>query len=128
MGADEERTMSHDEEEPEKGFLSKRVLDLFFTFQVVVNIIVLGLLTAAMIYVLGQLSEQATRQEQVLKAQLEFVQTQNDVQICTQHDIILAIQKLARGFERVLSLPPIAQIDVPKVSHIDCETLLLGGD
>lgn len=107
----------------EKGFLSRRVMDLFFIFQIVINVVVLGILVALMFLALARLNTQATRQDQIIKAQINFVQKQNDVQLCTQHDIILAIQKLAHGFERVLGLPPLAKIDVPSTQGLNCDEI-----
>ena len=105
------------------GFLSRRVLDLFFVFQIAANVVVLGILTAMMFLALDRINDQATRQDLIIKQQIEFVQTQNDVQLCTQHDIILAVQKLGRGFERVLGLPPLANIDIPDTHGLNCDEI-----
>lgn len=104
----------------EKGFLSRRVLDIVLIAQIVVNLVVLGLIIAGLIFALGELNQQSDRQEQLTRAQLEFVQGQNDQQLCAQHDIIFAIQKLANGFERTLGLPPLTHITVPDVTGLDC--------
>lgn len=111
---------------PEKGFLSARVLNTVFISQVVINIIVLGLIIAGLVYALAQLNAQEARQEQITQTQIEIVQNQNNIQLCAQHDVILAVRKLDRGLERVLGLPPLANIDVPRVKGLDCEGLLAG--
>jgi len=106
-----------------RGFLSPRVLNIIFLSQVVVNIVVLGIVVAGLFFVIGRVDRQAALQEQVTQVQIEFIQGQNDQQLCAQHDIILAIRNLSRGFERVLGLPPIANIDVPDVKGLSCGNL-----
>ncbi len=49
------------------------------------------------------------------KNQVSIVQQQNDAQICTQHDIIIAVRQIARS----LGLPS-DDIIVPDVSGLDC--------
>jgi hypothetical protein len=106
-----------------RGFLSPRVLNIIFLAQVVVNIVVLGLIVAGLFFVIGRVDRQAKFQEEATQAQIEFVQGQNDKQLCAQHDIILAVRKLGRGFERALGLPPLTNIDVPDVKGLDCASL-----
>lgn len=103
--------------------LSRRVIDLFFIFQVAINVIVLGILVTMMFVALSRINDQASRQDLILKSQIEFVQNQNDIQLCTQHDIILAIQKLGRGLERALGLPPLAHIDIPNTQGLKCDEI-----
>lgn len=52
--------------------------------------------------------------------QVEIVQAQNVAQLCAQHDIIEAIQQMAEGFEDTFGTPPLAHIEVPDVSGLDC--------
>ena len=122
MGSNPKRIMNNNSDE--KGlFLSPKALNAIFIIQVAVNIMVLGLIVAGLIYTLGELNQASERQEAITRVQIEFIQEQNDKQLCAQHDIIQAVRQLSRGLERVLGLPSIAKIRVPNVSGINCRAL-----
>ena len=52
---------------------------------------------------------------QLNQNQVAIVQQQNDAQICTQHDIVLAVKSIGRK----LGLP-VDDITVPDVKGLDC--------
>lgn len=58
---------------------------------------------------------------EINRRQVEAIAAQNDQQLCVQHDIILSVVQLAEGFRETFGTPPLAAIDVPDVSDLDCE-------
>lgn len=54
------------------------------------------------------------------RRQIEAIADQNDQQLCVQHDIILSVVQLAEGFQDTFGTPPLAKIEVPDVSDLDC--------
>lgn len=79
-----------------------------FVFQVVANIVVLGVLMILMIVMFITLSN-------INQRQLESVKLQNDAQICAQADIIGAVKQIGRS----LGLPT-QDIVPPDTSGIEC--------
>ncbi len=90
---------------------ARRVLYWANTLLIVAVIVTLGVLTSSVIRAGRAVQEFNERQVGV-------VQQQNDLQLCTQHDLTIAVRKIGRK----LGLP-VDDIAVPGVETIDCETL-----
>lgn len=91
-----------------QGFLSRRVLDWLFMLQVVLVVGVLLVLTTYTV--------QTANQVQVIsQRQIDYVAQQNNLQLCAQHDIIVATRQIARS----LGLPT-RGIVVPDVTGLPC--------
>lgn len=89
----------------------RRALYLANTVLIVVVIFTLGALTASVL--------DASRQVQEFnEQQVRIVQDQNSLQICTQHDLTIAVRKIGRK----LGLP-VDDITVPRVEASHCEAL-----
>ena len=109
--ARDERSRDRDEA-IEQSSLSRTARSKFegrlFVFQVAANIIVLGILLVLMLSATIRIAD-------INQRQLDAVKNQNIAQICTQHDIIIAVRSIAEQ----LGLPT-DQIIVPDVSDLDC--------
>lgn len=81
------------------------------TVLIIAVIVTLGVLTASVVNAGRQVAE--FNERQVL-----IVQEQNDLQLCTQHDITTAVRKIGRK----LGLP-VDDITPPNVEAIDCASL-----
>jgi hypothetical protein len=96
----------------ERKFVSRRMLDALFIFQLFLNVIALTILLSVSYLAydtVGQINER----------QIEQVQSQNDTQICAQHDLILAIRRVGAD----LNLPAVRDIRPPSIEGINCEAL-----
>jgi len=92
----------------ERRLLSPSVLDVFFLIQIVANIIVLCAVIGLLIYGFHRSTVQNEQQ-------LAAIQRQNEVQLCAQHDITIAVRHIGEA----LGLP-VSNILVPDVSALDC--------
>lgn len=91
--------------------IPQRVLDGLNLLLIVVVILFLLTLTGFVFYAtskIGQFSRQ----------QIEYVQHQNDAQLCAQHDIIVAVRKIGQK----LGLP-VEDIVVPNIEELNCDEL-----
>lgn len=89
----------------------RRILYVANTILIVAVIVTLGVLTASVIEAGRQVQEFNERQ-------VTIVQEQNDLQLCTQHDLTIAVKKIGRK----LGLP-VDDITPPNVEAIDCASL-----
>lgn len=89
-------------------YVSARTLDLLFILQVALNIIVLCLIVGLLFYSIHT-------QNDVDQRQLVAIQRQNDIQLCAQHDITVAVRQIGRS----LGLPT-EDIIVPDIEGLDC--------
>lgn len=79
-----------------------------FVFQVIANIVVLGVLLVLMLYAAIRISD-------INQRQLDAVKVQNVSQICAQHDIVVAVRSIGRK----LGLP-VEDIVVPDTTGLEC--------
>lgn len=82
---------------------------MMFGVLVVVVVIFLG-------FVAAQVYTQTGKLNQIQLNQIQFVQAQNDAQLCAQEDIIRAV----KGIGRKLGLP-VGDIHPPDTEGINCE-------
>jgi hypothetical protein len=96
----------------DRRFVSRRVLDILFIFQLFLNVIALTVLLSVSYLSFSTVGR-------IDRRQVEAVQLQNDTQICAQHDLILAIKRV--GVD--LNLPAVRDIRPPSIEGINCEAL-----
>lgn len=92
----------------DNGFFPKRWLGALSVIQVVVNMAVLTFVIVAVLNATQRIGE-------VQQAQIELVATQNQAQLCAQHDMTIAIRQIGKK----LGLP-VEDIYVPSVKGFDC--------
>jgi hypothetical protein len=92
----------------EQGFLSRRVLDALFLAQVVLTVVVLSVV---FVYTI----QTGREVQQISERQIDYVELQNNAQICNQHDMLVALITIGDK----LGLPT-DDIVVPDVEGLDC--------
>lgn len=82
------------------------------------NSVLIVVVLGTLIYLTASVLEASNDVQHFTEQQVEIIQDQNDLQLCTQHDITIAIRKIGRK----LGLP-VDDITVPHVEEIDCASL-----
>lgn len=82
------------------------------------NSVLIVVVLGTLIYLTASVLEASNDVQHFTEQQVQIIQAQNDLQLCTQHDITIAIRKIGRK----LGLP-VDDITVPIVREIPCEEL-----
>jgi hypothetical protein len=92
----------------EGGYLSRRLLDVLFTGQLILVVI-------AVVLVVGYTIRTGQEVRQISERQTLILQQQNNFQICNQHDMLLALNDISRK----LGLPP-NDFVIPDIEGLNC--------
>ncbi len=82
------------------------------------NTALIALVLGTLVYLTVTVVDASNSVKQFNEQQVRYVQDQNDLQLCTQHDITIAVRKIGRK----LGLP-VEDITVPQVQEEHCEEL-----
>jgi hypothetical protein len=105
-------------EERGRSLYPRRVLELLFVLQIVINILFLTWLAALQYRATHAIADLNHQQIAGVSAQITAAKRQNNIQICAQHDLTIALRKI--GLRLGL---PVEDIRPPTTKGIDCDAL-----
>ncbi len=82
------------------------------------NTLLIALVLGTLVYLTVTVVDASNSVKEFNEQQVRYVQNQNDLQLCTQHDLTIAVRKIGRK----LGLP-VDDISVPKVQEEHCDEL-----
>ncbi len=84
----------------------------------VANTALIALVLGTLVYLTVTVVDASNSVKTFNEQQVRYVQDQNDLQLCTQHDLTIAVRKIGRK----LGLP-VDDITVPNVEDVPCAEL-----
>lgn len=87
-------------------------------FLYLANTVMICVVLLALTYLTFSVVEASRHVKEFNEQQVNIVQQQNDLQLCTQHDLTIAVRKIGRK----LGLP-VDDISIPNVEEIPCDEL-----
>lgn len=87
-------------------------------FLYLANTVMICVVLLALTYLTFSVVEASRHVKEFNEQQVNIVQQQNDLQLCTQHDLTIAVRKIGRK----LGLP-VDDISIPSVEEIPCDEL-----